>query len=90
MAAIRAAIGDRKLVVFDALAEAQAIGDTQGRTTNVVALGVLSTIAPFSTLPVGLWQRALLRASPGEMVQRANLAAFTRGREAGARAALPV
>jgi indolepyruvate ferredoxin oxidoreductase alpha subunit len=91
MEAIRAAIGDRALVVIDALAEAQAIGDTQGRTANVVALGVLSTIGPFAELPVGLWQRALLAASPTEMVQRANLAAFTRGREVGARAtAAPV
>jgi len=79
--AIVAAIGERKTVPFDALAEARAIGDEQGRCQNVVALGLLSTIEPLSVIPAGLWRKALLGLSPGSMAKRANIAAFQRGRE---------
>ncbi len=75
-------LGHRKVVVFDALSEATALGDEQGRTSNVVALGVLSMVAPLASLPLALWQRALVRVSPKETLQRANLAAFERGRQA--------
>jgi indolepyruvate ferredoxin oxidoreductase, alpha subunit len=68
------------LVEFDALLEARAIGDQQGRAANVVALGVLSTVLPFSSIPVGAWQQAILNVSPGELARRANIAAFQRGR----------
>jgi indolepyruvate ferredoxin oxidoreductase, alpha subunit len=68
------------VVELDALAEARAIGDQQGRTANVVALGVLSTVPPFSSIPLGAWQQAILNVSPGEPARRANLAAFLRGR----------
>jgi indolepyruvate ferredoxin oxidoreductase alpha subunit len=78
-------LGHRKVVVFDALSEATALGDEQGRTSNVVALGVLSMVAPLSRLPLALWHRALVRVSPKEMLQRANLAAFDRGRQAAER-----
>jgi indolepyruvate ferredoxin oxidoreductase alpha subunit len=78
-----------RVVEFDPLREARAIGDLQGRTTNVVALGVLSTVPPFSLLPTALWQRALLNVSPGELVQRANLAAFQQGVRCAAAPAAP-
>ncbi len=38
---IREVLRDHKVVEFDALAEAQAIGDATGRTTNVMSLGLL-------------------------------------------------
>jgi indolepyruvate ferredoxin oxidoreductase, alpha subunit len=86
---IRTVLTGYRVVEFDPLREARAIGDLQGRTTNVVALGVLSTVPPFSLLPTALWQRALLNVSPGELVQRANLAAFQQGVRCAAAPAAP-
>jgi indolepyruvate ferredoxin oxidoreductase alpha subunit len=83
--ALLASLGVRVLEL-DPLAEARAIGDLQGRTGNVIALGVLSTVPPFSQFPQSLWQRALLNVSPGELVKRANLAAFAHGVRRGAAA----
>ena len=82
---IREHLGHRDVVFFDALGEAQALGDEQGRTSNVVALGVLSTVPPLSQLPLDLWQRAIVRVSPKESLQQANLAAFERGRQVAVR-----
>ncbi len=84
-ASIRAALRPVRVVELDALAEARAIGDEQGRTSNVVALGLLATIDPLAHIPAGVWQRALLAASPSEGLKRANLAAFERGRKLGMR-----
>jgi indolepyruvate ferredoxin oxidoreductase alpha subunit len=81
---IRNLLGDRRVVEIDALAEARSLGDEQGRTSNVVALGALSTLPPLSRFPLALWRKALLRVSPTELLQRANTAAFLRGREVAA------
>jgi indolepyruvate ferredoxin oxidoreductase alpha subunit len=81
-AAIRAALQGLRVVEFDALAQARATGDEQGRCQNVVALGVLSTLPPLSVIPAALWRQALAEASPGTLMKRANLAAFEQGRKA--------
>ena len=77
---ILASLEGLRVVQFDALAETRAIGDDQGRTANVVALGLLSTIEPLCRIPEGAWQRALLAVTPTELARRANVAAFSRGR----------
>jgi indolepyruvate ferredoxin oxidoreductase alpha subunit len=80
--ALREVLRDRRVVEIDALAESRAIGDDLGRASNVVALGALSTIDPFSRFPLALWQRALLSVSPTDLTKRANMASFLRGRQA--------
>lgn len=77
---VRAALGGHQLVEFDALAAAQAIGDSAGRTVNVVALGVLSTLQPLDKIPLAVWHAALAACSGSEILLRANLAAFEQGR----------
>jgi indolepyruvate ferredoxin oxidoreductase alpha subunit len=79
---IREYLGGRTVIEIDALAEAQAIGDQAGWSSNAVALGALSRIEPFSKLPLGLWTAALIELSPTEIVGRGNVASFLRGREA--------
>ena len=44
--------------------------------------GALSTIDPFSRIPLSIWRDALLAVSPAEMMKRGNVAAFLAGREA--------
>jgi indolepyruvate ferredoxin oxidoreductase alpha subunit len=83
---IREALRPYRVVEFDALAEARAIGDAAGRTANVIALGLLSTIPPFAAIPAATWRRAIRDVSPGEGARRANSAAFERGRRAGSAA----
>jgi indolepyruvate ferredoxin oxidoreductase alpha subunit len=78
--AIREFLGDRTVIEFDALAESRAIGDELGRASNVVALGLLSTVEPLSRIPLPIWQEALLAVSPTLTLKRANMASFLRGR----------
>ncbi|HEY3354701.1 MAG TPA: 2-oxoacid:acceptor oxidoreductase family protein [Polyangia bacterium] len=80
LAAIRAALGAVRVVELDLLAEARALGDSAGRCANVIALGVLSTVAPLAAIPVATWREALLDVTSSERARRANLAAFDRGR----------
>jgi len=82
LSAIRDYLADRNVIEIDGLAEARAIGDEAGWSSNAVALGALSTIDPFSLLPAALWTEALLTLSPTEDVKRGNVASFLRGREA--------
>jgi indolepyruvate ferredoxin oxidoreductase alpha subunit len=79
---VRDFLADRRVVEFDALALARELGDEVGWSSNAVALGTLSTVAPFDRLPLGLWTQALLDLSPAEFVGRGNVASFLRGREA--------
>lgn len=78
---ISAALAGYEVITFDALQEARALGDEQGRSINVIALGLMSTVRPLDVIPSAIWQHALMGLSANEMVQRANLAAFTRGRQ---------
>jgi len=78
--AIEAALGSARLLSIDALEAARTLGDAQGRTVNVVALGALSALPPFDRIPLPLWRRALREVAPGETAQAANLAAFSAGR----------
>ena len=77
---VRAALAGHQVIEFDALAAAQSIGDSAGRTVNVVALGVLSTIQPLVRIPLAVWHATLATCSPNEILLRANLAAFEQGR----------
>jgi indolepyruvate ferredoxin oxidoreductase, alpha subunit len=63
------------------LGAALEIGDTSGRTANVVMLGILSTIEPFSIFPPELWLKALKKANSRPVVWAANYVAFNAGRE---------
>jgi hypothetical protein len=78
--AIRASLAGRPVAEFDALREAMAIGDTSGRSATVIALGVLSTMAPLSSIPVAIWWEAMARVSFRANIPDANSLAFEGGR----------
>ncbi len=77
---IEAVIEDYKVIRIDAEAVAKSFGDEQGRTSNVIVLGLLSTIEPFDKIPAGVWTEALRKLSPNELIYKANITAFNGGR----------
>lgn len=56
------------------------LGDKTGRSANVVVLGLLSVLEPFSRIPEGVWLAALMGVSANDFVKAANRRAFEAGR----------
>ena len=77
---IRKATRGFRLVEVDVLAAALALGDSTGRIANVVMMGALSRIAPFTAIPEPLWLRALQEVTPGP-AWGGNYQAFLAGRK---------
>lgn len=72
-----------RVVKFDGLQICREIGDEAGQLVNVAALGLLSTVPPFSGFPVEFWWQALLDGSPTADSRKANFSAFQAGRGLG-------
>lgn len=72
---------DYKIIKIDANKIAYELGDVTGKTANVVVLGLLSTIAPFSAIPKDIWISALIAVSPNDIVKGTNKLSFTAGRK---------
>ena len=70
-----------RVIEADVLGKALEMGDTTGRTANVVMMGILSTLPPFDIFPTELWLKALKRVNPRPLVWAANYVAFNAGRE---------
>jgi indolepyruvate ferredoxin oxidoreductase alpha subunit len=69
------------IVEVDVLAEALALGDSGGRSANVVMMGALSRLDPFCDFPAELWLQALKNVSPKPAIWTANYAAFNAGKK---------
>ncbi|MBU4486391.1 MAG: 2-oxoacid:acceptor oxidoreductase family protein, partial [Candidatus Delongbacteria bacterium] len=69
-----------KIIRIDAEDIAKYLGDVQGKTANVIVLGLLSTIEPFNKIPAGTWIGALKILSPNDNIFKANILAFNGGR----------
>jgi len=70
-----------EVIKIDAAKIAHDLGDKTGKTTNVVVLGQLSTIAPFNIIPRDIWLSALMSVSPDDFIKSANQLAFDAGRK---------
>jgi indolepyruvate ferredoxin oxidoreductase alpha subunit len=68
------------LIEIDVLAAALGLGDTSGRTANVVMMGALSLLDPFKNFPEHLWLRALKEVTPAP-AWPGNYHAFLAGRK---------
>ncbi|MBI5220054.1 MAG: 2-oxoacid:acceptor oxidoreductase family protein [Bacteroidia bacterium] len=75
------ALKDYKIIKIDANKTAQNLGDIQGKTANVVVLGLLSTITPFNNIPEEIWLSALMSVSPNDFIKAANKMSFEAGRK---------
>lgn len=69
------------VIKIDAAKIARDLGDKTGKTTNVVVLGQLSTLAPFDIIPRETWLSALMSVSPNDFIKSANQQAFNAGRK---------
>lgn len=78
---IKKVLTDFDIIEIDVLKEALTLGDTGGRSANVVMMGALSRLEPFSDFLDDLWLQALKQVSPKEAIWQANYAAFTAGRK---------
>ncbi len=75
------ALDDYKVIQIDANELADELGDEVGRTANVVVLGLLSAIEPFSQIPDEIWQNTILSLSPSDHWKAMNIAAYNKGRD---------
>ncbi|MCG8529910.1 MAG: 2-oxoacid:acceptor oxidoreductase family protein [Desulfovibrionales bacterium] len=67
------------VITLDILDEALKLGDTSGRSANVVMLGALSMVPPFTTIPESLWLNAIKKVTPPKL-WAGNYAAFSAGK----------
>jgi indolepyruvate ferredoxin oxidoreductase alpha subunit len=75
------ALKNYKVHQIDANGLATELGDEIGRTANVVVLGLLSAIEPFSQIPNEIWQNTILSLSPSDHWKAMNIAAYNKGRD---------
>lgn len=69
------------VIKIDANQIAYDLGDTTGKTANVVVLGLLSKIKPFNIIPEELWLKALFSISKNDLIKSANKLSFEAGRK---------
>ena len=76
---IRKSIKNFNVIEIDANKICSEIGDKQGKSANVIVLGVLSTIKPFNVIPKEVWLNALMTLSPNDVIKTMNKLAFEKG-----------
>jgi len=69
------------VIKIDANKIACELGDINGKTANVVVLGLLSTISPFNSIHENVWLSALMAISPNEFIKATNKLSFEAGRK---------
>ena len=79
LADVERALEGYKVITIDANKVAYDLNDKTGKTANVVVLGLLSTVAPFSQIPAEVWMNSLMSHSPNDSVKSANHIAFKGG-----------
>lgn len=67
------------VISVDVLSLALTLGDSSGRSANVVMLGALSELDPFHAVPADIWLHALKNVSPTPAIWNMNYAAFKSG-----------
>jgi indolepyruvate ferredoxin oxidoreductase alpha subunit len=70
-----------KIINVNAHQIALDMNDRSGISTNVIIIGLLSMINPFSKIPTEIWQSAILELSPNDLIKSMNLSAYLKGRE---------
>ena len=78
---IKKVLNQYKIININANQIALDMNDKSGISTNVIIIGLLSMIDPFSKIPTEIWQSAILELSPNDFFKSMNLSAYFRGRE---------
>ncbi|MDP6033941.1 MAG: 2-oxoacid:acceptor oxidoreductase family protein, partial [Candidatus Marinimicrobia bacterium] len=69
-----------KIINVNAHQIALDMNDSSGISTNVIIIGLLSKINPFSQIPNEIWQEAILELSPNDLIKTINLSGYNQGR----------
>jgi len=69
------------IIKVDANKIAYDIGDKFGKTANVVVLGLLSQLEPFSNIPEEAWLKAIMGISKNDFIKSTNKLAFDAGKK---------
>jgi indolepyruvate ferredoxin oxidoreductase alpha subunit len=75
------ALKEYHVIKIDANKIAGGLGDINAKTANVVMLGLLSTIAPFNSIPENVWLSALMAISSNDFIKATNKISFEAGRK---------
>ncbi len=78
---IKKVLNQYKIININANQIALDMNDKSGISTNVIIIGLLSMIDPFSKIPTEIWQSSILELSPNDYFKSMNLSAYFRGRE---------
>ena len=77
---IQDALSNFNIIHINAHQIAIDMNDSSGISTNVIIIGLLSKINPFSQIPNEIWQEAILELSPNDLIKTINLSGYNQGR----------
>ena len=77
---IQDALSNFNIIHINAHQIAIDMNDSSGISTNVIIIGLLSKINPFSQIPSEIWQEAILELSPNDLIKTINLSGYSQGR----------
>ncbi len=77
---IQDALSNFNIIHINAHQIAIDMNDSSGISTNVIIIGLLSKINPFSQIPSEIWQEAILELSPNDLIKTINLSGYNQGR----------
>lgn len=81
LAEIEKILDDFTVIKVDAYQLVFEMGDIMGKSANVLILGILSSVRPFSLIPKQIWIDALSSISINETNKSLNILAFDKGRK---------
>ena len=73
-------LAEYKVIKVDANKIMVKLGDKYGKASNVLVLGILSTVSPFDLISEELWVNSLKEMPYKESINTANIRAFKKGR----------
>ncbi|MBE9466922.1 MAG: 2-oxoacid:acceptor oxidoreductase family protein [Bacteroidetes bacterium] len=76
---IKKSLSNYNVIEIDGNEICSEIGDKQGKSANIIVLGLLSTIKPFNCIPKEVWLNALMKLSPNDVIKTMNKLAFEKG-----------
>ena len=78
---IENALKDFNVIKVNASQLVYEMGDVFGKSSNVLILGILSSVKPFNLIPEQIWIDAISAISTNETIKSMNILAYDKGRK---------